>query len=295
MSHPLEMVDVVKRFKHKEVLSGASLTLQAGTVTGLLGANGAGKTTLIKCALGLFNIQAGEARLLGEPAWDLSPQAKARLGYVPQIANLWPWMRVRQLLDYTASFYPRWDATHIAALQQKWELGDQDAVGTLSPGQAQRLAILLALGHGPELLILDEPAASLDPLARRQFLEELISLAEPGGRTVLFSTHIVSDLERVADSVAVLREGKIIFHGLIDDLKERVRRVHISSTAALPPRLDIPGTLSERVTGRQAVLSLFDATENSLADVRQRFGAQVDVEELNLEEIFLEMHHESHA
>lgn len=288
---PFDMSDVTKSFGDKQVLDGATLKLPPGTVTGLLGTNGAGKTTLLKCALGLLRIQSGECRIFGESSWDLSAETKARIGYVPQIPALWPWIKVGQLIEYTASFYARWDTDKILDLQKRWELKDKDAVGTLSTGQMQRLAILLALGHSPELLILDEPAASLDPLARRQFLELIIDMAEPGGRTVLFSTHIVSDLERVADSVAVLRNGKVAFHGLVDELKERVRRVHVTAPASLPASLDLPGTLHEDIRGREATLSLFGASEESLSAIRSKFSAEVAVQELNLEEIFLEMHH----
>lgn len=291
MNAPFELSGVTKHFGDKEVLCGTTLSLEPGSVTGLLGTNGAGKTTLLKCSLGLLKVSSGDARIFGEPSWDLSENSKARIGYVPQSPCLWPWIKVGQLIEYTSSFYPRWNHDKIHDIQTRWKLNDKDSVGTLSTGQVQRLAILLALGHSPELLILDEPAASLDPVARREFLEIIIDMAEPAGRTVLFSTHIVSDLERVADSVAVLRNGKIVYHGLIDELKERVRRVHVSASSILPATLDIPGTLHEEIRGREAVISLFGNTEESLTSVRERFSANIDVQELNLEEIFLEMNH----
>jgi ABC-2 type transport system ATP-binding protein len=190
-------------------------------VLGLLGTNGAGKTTLIKCALGLVRPQVGTAKLLGEDSWNLSAAAKMRIGYVPQVISLYPWMKVRHLVDYTSAFYPNWNRDLSARLVAQWTLPGEDRVGTLSVGQLQRLAIVLALGHEPELLILDEPAASLDPLARREFLQLIIDLAVPGQRTVLFSTHITSDLERVADRVAILKSGRIAWQGLLEELKEQ--------------------------------------------------------------------------
>ena len=194
--------------------------------SGLLGTNGSGKTTLIKCALGLIRPQHGEARLLGEDSWTLSAEAKMRIGYVPQVINLYPWMKVRHLIDYTAAFYPNWNHDLVARLMTRMvACRANDRIGPLSVGQLQKVAIVLALGHEPDLLILDEPAASLDPLARRQFLQMIIDLAEPGKRTVLFSTHITSDLERVADRVAILKSGRIAWHGLLEDLKEQT---HVS-------------------------------------------------------------------
>jgi ABC-2 type transport system ATP-binding protein len=222
MNEPaIELRGIVKSYQTKRVLTGLDLSVPKGSVLGLLGTNGAGKTTMIKCALGLIRPQAGEARLLGEPAWTLSAAAKARIGYVPQVINLYPWMKVRHLLDYTSAFYPNWNHELAARLTEQWSMPPEDRVSTLSVGQLQRLSIMLALSHEPELLILDEPAASLDPLARRQFLQMIIDLAAPEKRTVLFSTHITSDLEHVADRVAILKSGRIAWHGLLEDLKEQ--------------------------------------------------------------------------
>jgi ABC-2 type transport system ATP-binding protein len=222
MSSPvIELENLHKSYGAKRVLNGLDLAVPKGSVTGLLGVNACGKTTLIKCALGLIRPQSGQARLLGEDAWSLSAQAKIRIGYVPQVVSLYPWMKIRHILAYTGAFYPNWNPDLVAELVAQWDLDLDDRIGVLSVGAMQRLAITLALGHEPELLLLDEPAASLDPLARRQFLQRIIDLAEPGKRTVLFSTHITSDLEHVADRVAVLKSGRIAWFGLIEDLKEQ--------------------------------------------------------------------------
>ena len=217
----IELSGIVKSYGKKQVLTGLDLSVPKGSVLGLLGTNGSGKTTLIKCALGLIRPQGGEARLLGEPAWTLSGPVKARIGYVPQVINLYPWMKVRQVIQYNAAFYPNWNDDLVARFTEEWSIPEGDRVGVISVGQLQKVAILLAVGHDPDLLILDEPAASLDPLARRQFLQMIIDLAEPGRRTVLFSTHITSDLERVADRVAILKSGRIAWQGLLEDLKEQ--------------------------------------------------------------------------
>ncbi len=221
----IDLRGIARSYGKNQVLTGLDLTVAKGSVLGLLGTNGAGKTTLIKCALGLIRPQQGEARLLGEDSWNLSAEAKARIGYVPQVVTLYPWMKVRHLIDYTAAFYPNWNHGLVAKLTEQWDVSREDRIGPLSVGQLQKVAILLALGHEPELLILDEPAASLDPLARRQFLQMIIELTEPGKRTVLLSTHITSDLERVADQVAILKSGHIAWHGLLEDLKEQT---HVS-------------------------------------------------------------------
>jgi ABC-2 type transport system ATP-binding protein len=281
-----------KRFGEKTVLRDVDFELPSGTVLGLVGRNGSGKTTLLKCGLGLLRIDAGETRLLGEPSWDLSAAAKARLGYVPQAIALYPWMRVRQVLTYTAAFYPRWNDGLAARLVQRWDLDAHARVGTLSPGQAQQLAIVLALAHEPEVLILDEPAASLDPAARRQLLQIVLELASGGDRTILFATHIISDLERVADRLAILRNGQIQFSGELDALKDHVKRLHVSAREALPPTLGVPGTLREDVQGPDGAVSVWGFTADLVPRLEQRYQAHVAVYDLTLEDIFLELHQE---
>src|SRR5438067_12768414 len=140
----------------KAALDGADLSIPSGSVVGLLGQNAAGKTTLIKAALGLIRPTAGDAKLLGETSWDLSAKTKANIGYVPQVITLYPWMRVRHLVNYTASFYPRWNNDLVARLLSGWDVNGEEKVGVLSVGTLQKLAIVLAIGHEPRLLVLDE-------------------------------------------------------------------------------------------------------------------------------------------
>lgn len=213
---------VTKRFDTTEVLKGIDLDVPHGSIVGLLGTNGAGKSTLIKSLLGLLKIDSGTASVYGEDPWDLSGATKNRLGYVPQVIKLYPWMRVSQVIDYTGAFYDGWDAAHCESLMELWELDGAKWIKTLSGGQLQRLAIILALGHKPSLLILDEPAASLDPVGRRSFLKSLLEMNAEAEQTVLFSTHITSDLERVASHVAFLDDGRVDFFGELEELKDRV-------------------------------------------------------------------------
>jgi ABC-2 type transport system ATP-binding protein len=286
----LELRGVSKSFGHKPVLKEVDLTLPAGSVLGLVGKNGAGKTTLIKCALGLQRPQLGSVQILGEPAWELSAAGKKRLGYVPQEINLSPWMKVRQITAYVGAFYPKWNKALVDRLLGEWELNPAARVGPLSPGELQKLAIILALGHEPDLLVLDEPAASLDPLARRQFLETVLDMV--GERTVLFSTHITSDLERVADRVAILKDGRIVYSGELDALKDNVKRLSIQAAAPLPNgSFGVPGMLHAKVTGNEAVVSVQDFTADLPERIAQQWSASVAVQDLNLEDIFLELHH----
>lgn len=291
MNHAVLRVDRLRKsFGDKEVLRGVDLSIEPGTVLGVLGANGSGKTTMIKCSLGLLRPSGGDASIFGENSWDLSASAKARLGYVPQEVTSYPWMRVRQVIAYTASFYSRWDRAFVDKLCDQWHVPLEDRVGALSTGQLQTVGIVLALGHHPELLVLDEPVASLDPAARRQFLRTLLDLLQDQKQSILFSTHITSDLERVAQRVAILGDGKIRFHGELDELKDRVKRLRITARHDLPASFAVPGALRCEVAGSRATVSVADFDERMVSEMRETWDADIAVNDLNLEEIFVEMH-----
>jgi ABC-2 type transport system ATP-binding protein len=291
MNEPvMQLQNLRKQFAAKEVLRGIDLRLEPGMVLGLLGANGSGKTTLIKCALGLLQPTDGSSRVFGENSWELSACAKARLGYVPQEVTSYPWMRVRQVIAYTAAFYSQWDKAFVSELCNRWHVPLEDRIGALSTGQLQTVGIVLALGHRPEFLVLDEPVASLDPSARRQFLRTLLESLEDQRQSVLFSTHITSDLERVAQRVAILGDGKIRFLGELDELKDRVKRLRITSRRELPASFAVPGALRCEVAGSHATVSVADFDERLVVEMRETWDADIAVNDLNLEEIFVEMH-----
>jgi ABC-2 type transport system ATP-binding protein len=207
-------------FGPQPVLDGLDWSLPAGRVVGLLGRNGAGKTTLIETLLGLRAPDAGSAQLFGAPSQALPDAVRARIGYVPQRSDLFEWMTPDQLLAYFRSFYPRWNAAKVDALMTRWAIARDKPIRQLSGGQQQRLSIVRALAHEPELLVLDEPVSSLDPAARRDFLSELVDQVIDQRTTIVFSTHILSDLERVAVDVAFLSGGRIALHAPLDELLE---------------------------------------------------------------------------
>lgn len=293
MSDPVIRIAALHKsygFYHpKTVLKGVDLEVPPGVVMGLMGTNGEGKSTLIKCMLGLLKRTAGEIRVFGEDPWDLSAEAKGRIGYVPQEPALLPWLTLRQSMHYTAAFFATWDDAHAHALVKQLGVPLDERLGTLSLGQKQKGAIVLAMGHRPELLVLDEPVASLDPLARRKFLESLVAITEEEGHTVLFSTHIGADLERVASHVAILQGGRTLFCDELDVLKDRMKRVRILAPRELPSSFAVTGALRTQVQGRTALVAVPLVDEVLLEDLRTRWEAEVSVEDLNLEEIFVEM------
>lgn len=291
MTTIIEAQAVRKRFGRNEVLRGTTLQIPRGAIVGLVGTNGAGKSTLIKCLLGLLRPDSGTVKLFGEDSWTLSAESKGRLGYVPQTVQLYPWMKVDQVVRYVAAFYPHWDGAWSNELLDRWQLPRDHRIGPLSPGQMQKLGLVLALGHRPELLILDEPVAALDPLARREFLRAMMEVTNDTQHTVLFSTHITSDLERVASHVALLQNGQIALYDELDAVKDRVKRLRIRAHDPLPANFQVRGALRVKVDGANALAAVADLDDRLVSELSEAWRADVSVEDLNLEDIFLELHH----
>ena len=266
------------------VLNGLDWQLLPGQVVGLLGRNGAGKTTLLEALLGLREPQAGTVHLFGHAAHELDDAARARIGYVPQQSDLFDNFTAPQLLDYFKSFYPRWNSAKVEGLLSRWEINRQQRINKLSGGQQQRLSIIRALVHDPDLLVLDEPVSGLDPAARRDFLSELVEQVIERGTTVVFSTHILSDLERVAFHMAFLRGGRIALQAPLDELLDEVRML-TGSTAEVQALLQRLGAQSLSRTPLQA------GHERVLA--RLPPGAQLPpgtaAEPVTLEDLYMEL------
>jgi ABC-2 type transport system ATP-binding protein len=235
----VEVRKVTRRFGAKVALDGVSLVVPRGAVFGLVGANGAGKTTLIRHVLGLLRAQAGSVRVFGRDPVADPPGVLGRIGYLSEENDLPGWMRVAQLLRYSRAFYPRWDDAYAEELRQTFQLPPGATVGSLSKGQRARVGLLIALAHRPELLVLDEPSSGLDPLVRRDILEAIIRTIAEEGRTVLFSSHLLDEVERVSDHVALLHQGRLVFSAELDDLKEthRCLTLRFAEPRSQPPAL----------------------------------------------------------
>jgi ABC-2 type transport system ATP-binding protein len=277
-----------KRFGQQVVLDHLDWKVPAGKVIGLLGRNGAGKSTLIRCALGLSPNDGGSVRVHGDELPRLSPDTLARVGYVPQSFELFPWMKVHQYLAFHAAFYPRWDTALVEELLKRWEVDAGKKIGELSQGQRQKLAIIRAIGPDPDLLLLDEPVASLDPQTRRLFLEELLRITRRPGKTVVFSTHITTDLERADAEIALLKAGRIQFSCDLPTLKQRVYRADLLG-GIVDPAFRHPGLLRQ-VSDQRGTHWLVDGLpEAAVAELAARFGAGVAMREMSLEDIFIEL------
>lgn len=216
---------VRKSFGSRVVLDGFTLAVPQGCVLGLLGANGSGKTTLLKILLGLIPADAGEAAMAGEPSGALSEAVREKIGYVPQSPGQFGWMNGKAMLDYIGAFYSRFDYEYAHALVERWKVSLRTPINTLSPGQQQRLSIVRALAARPELIVLDEPMASLDPATRIAVIEELMAEKRRRSFTVIFSSHITGDLRRFCSHFAVLADGKLAVMERTSELENLQRSI----------------------------------------------------------------------
>jgi ABC-2 type transport system ATP-binding protein len=281
------MSSVSKSFGSQRVLAGLDWQIAPGQVVGLLGRNGAGKSTLLECMLGLREADGGSVALFGEDVARLSDAARGRIGYVPQRTDLFDWLTPMQMLDYFQAMYPRWNKAKVEGLLSRWDFGPHlrnKPIKRLSGGEQQRLAIIRALAHEPDLLILDEPVSALDPVGRREFLRELVEQVIERGTTVVFSTHILSDLERVAFDLAFLKDGRIALQGQTDALLEGARRIVVP--AATLPGAPLAGEVRRRQQGGVASV-IVQAQGDDVARLAREPG--VRVERLTLEDLYMEV------
>jgi ABC-2 type transport system ATP-binding protein len=290
MTEPaLELNQLGKRFDTVMVLKGISATVQPGEVIGLLGLNGAGKTTLLETALGFSLPDGGGARIFGHDSLTMDGPTKARIGFVPQRDELLEGMKGGAYLGLIAEFYPNWNHQLVARLATEWAVPLDTKISKLSVGQRQKLSIISALGHEPDLLILDEPVASLDPVARRHFLKELVDIASTQTRAIVFSTHIVTDLERVASRVWLIQDGVLTIDAPMDELKESFVRVRLPAGTELPGDIGSKELLHARKTQDETTL-LFRDWHPGLQQALQARCGNMQVDTLALEDLFLELH-----
>jgi ABC-2 type transport system ATP-binding protein len=292
MTLPIQTQNLAKTFNGGVVaVTGLELAVDRGTVYGLIGRNGAGKTTTLRLLMGLLRPNAGWARVLGCDLWEAPRSVRQKVAYVSQSQQLPGWMTFADICRYHASFYERWDADFAQRLARRWDVAGNRPLARLSGGEQRLAAVALALAARPEVILLDEPAAGLDPLARRSLLAGLVeALGLTDGCTVLLSTHLIADLQRVADAVGILDRGRLIAHARLTDLLDQLKRVQVVFSEPSPPRdFAVPGALRVKIDGPVATALVRFAGESQLDSIREMPGVRVNVFPMNLEEIFIEL------
>jgi ABC-2 type transport system ATP-binding protein len=286
-SAPIEIKNLGRRFGTKPALDDVSLTVPRGCVFGLVGENGAGKTTLIKHILGLLRAEQGSIRVFGLDPVANPPGVLSRIGYLSEARDVPGWMRVDELIRYTQAFYPNWDESYAESLRKQFALEPSAKIKHLSRGELAKAALLIALAYRPELLVLDEPSSGLDPVVRRDILEAIVRTVADEGRTVFFSSHLLDEIERVSDRIAMIVNGRVVLDGALDDIRE----AHHHLTLRFPKPQDrapsLNRALSVRGTGYEWSILCNGGRQEVIAQAAS-LGAQVVEQRCpTLDEIFV--------
>jgi ABC-2 type transport system ATP-binding protein len=283
----IEIDHLTKFYGKREIVRDLSLTVPRGTIYGFLGRNGMGKTTTIRVFLGLEDPTRGGTRVLGEDSRNLQPETRARIGYLPEGHHVYGWMTVRECGQFNANYYPRWNQDIFEAVLTHFRLTPKMKAGHLSRGQRAGLCLAVTLAPEPELLVLDDPALGLDPVARRSLLQSMLYVTRQADRTIFFSSHLLSDVERVADRIAVLDGGVLRADCTIDTFRQKLRHFVLKFRGTPPESPSIPGLLQTFRTDREMAVTVANPT----ADTESRLAAlqpeSIEPVEMTLEDAFI--------
>lgn len=279
---------LTKHYGGRRVVDAVSLRIPTGTVFGFLGRNGAGKSTTIKMLMGLVQPDCGRIELLGEPRERLSPEERGRIAYLAEGHPLYRWMTIGEAVRFVRPFHPTWNQSLLERILDHFALSPRTKIGRLSNGQRAQVSLALAVAPDPELLVLDDPTLGLDTIVRRDFLESLIQIIQRRGRTILFSSHILGDVERVADRIGVLVDGVLRVDCPTDAFRESIRKVVLDFGGAPPEFPSCRGLVGSRRVGSrlESVIVGFGEEHRRLAESLS--PRSVEVLELNLEDAFIE-------
>jgi len=272
-------------YGRKQVLEGVNLEVPAGAIFGFLGRNGAGKTTTIKTLLGLQKPKAGTCTINGLNSFTDALAVRTRIGYMAEDQQMYGWMSVERIIKWVAGFYKHWDSAFTEELLESLHLPRRTKVKALSKGQNSSLALLLALGHRPDLVILDDPTLGLDPIARKDFLRHVIDLLQSQGVTVFFSSHLLYEIEPVADHIAILDNGVIRKTGKTDEIRDQVRKFAFTAKPAADVT-KLPGLLDIVTEDNRLAITLENCDEAKRQQIQQMSQNGLLEKALNLDEIF---------
>jgi ABC-2 type transport system ATP-binding protein len=286
---PILVQNVSRSFDGPPVVKDLSFSVKPGSIYGFLGRNGSGKTTTLRMLAGLIKPHAGEVRIMGNDPFTIGATERQWLGYMSEKAAIPAYTKVRSVLNLGRELYPTWDAALADALLAKYDLSPKKRFVSLSQGQQRLLSFIMAIAPRPKVLLLDEPAANLDVVARREILDDILELIRDCGCTVLFSTHILSDVERVADEIGILAKGGLRVSESLDSLKDTIRQVRFFGFKNGSPPGDIPESF-RTVRGKDEVtLTLRTNSLTTPETLAQRWSCQQETRALSLEDIFVEL------
>jgi len=284
----IDVRNLVKYFGGRCVLKGIDLEIPQGCIYGLLGRNGVGKTTLIRILLGLEQPTRGSTTLLGQDSLAFTSAVKGRIAYVAEGHHLIQGYRVKRLIQICRSLSRQWNEKLFDHIVAQFRLPLDRKVKALSAGMRAQLNLALALATDPELLILDDPALGLDTVVRRQFLELAIDLIQQDGRTILFSSHILSDVERIADRIGILVAGQLVVDCSLEQLKHCVKRLRLIFPETAPTDIPLTDVIRSQVQGREMILTVANWNEQKQTMIEALGPLECTEQHMSLEDIFLE-------
>jgi ABC-2 type transport system ATP-binding protein len=288
MTAPAVLFEKVTRaFGRTVALDRLELAVEPGTVLGLVGRNGAGKTTALRLAHGILWPDSGRISVLGLDPVRQGLELRARVSLLSEESALYPWMTVAEILGFAGAVHPRWDRELAESYRRRLDLDPGARIRALSRGTRAKVALVLAVSCRPEVLFLDDPTASLDPLARREVLEGILEAVPEEGGAVLYASHLVQDIERVADRIALLDDGRLRFSGSLEDLKSRVRRATAVFEGDAPALPALAGRIHAEADGRMLTVVAEGEDGELRADLVALGARDVQVEALPLEEILI--------
>ncbi|HOK65687.1 MAG TPA: ABC transporter ATP-binding protein [Anaerohalosphaeraceae bacterium] len=285
----LQTFQLTKYYHKTPALDHLNLCVPKGCVYGLLGRNGSGKTTAIKLILGLLAPTAGRAEVFGHPSDNLPPSLRSRIGYITEGHHLERWMTIRELEHFQKAFYPdQWDRRFFAEMLDYFELSPKRKIKTLSNGQRAQVNLALTLAANPELLIMDDPMLGLDAAVRRQFLEGMVHLIQKEGRTILFSSHILSDVERVADRIAVIDKGVLRADCTLEEFRMQIRKYLFEFPQPNIPVDTLPGLIYSKRNQQMLEATVVKTPEEAIYEWARRHQAAVEPVPMSIEDQFIE-------
>jgi len=285
----IETDRVNRSFGGAAALRDFTLRVPRGSIYGFLGRNGAGKTTAIKILAGLIKPDSGTVKVFGRTPFEFTPEDRQKIGYLSEKQVLPPNFKIERLIAFCAPLYPRWDHALVRDLLGRFQIDPKKKISALSQGTQRQVGFLLALAQRPELLILDEPAATLDVVARREFLDEILDLIRQNGATVFISSHILSDIERVADRIGILADGTLKISEPLDELKETVKQIRFHSFTRSMEPFAMPGAFRTVRSKDESLVTARVPGEAALSELAHGYGAQYEIMGLGLEDIFVEI------
>jgi ABC-2 type transport system ATP-binding protein len=284
----IETDKLTRYYNGRCAVNQVTLSVPEGCVYGLLGPNGSGKTTTIKMLLGLLKPTRGTARLLGHDSARLPPKLRDRIGYVAEGHELYRSASIRDLADFQSAFFSRWNGASFRQMIDHFRLLPKQRIRQLSNGQRAQVSLALTLACEPDLLVMDDPTLGVDPVIRRRFLESMIQLINQKGRTVLFSSHVLADVERVAQRIGILTFGVFRVDCTLVEFKQKLRRIQVLWDGRVPPLLDLPGLVWAQITGTESILTIAHYDGSHEEALVGRGARRIEALESSLEDLFID-------